>query len=98
MADGGGGQDRLYIVIYFVQKKNLAVSEGGGLAGGGLEGFYCISKLIIVKIFLFNVYNVCRDSCNPAVNLVVHLVQMHNLSITLQCVYILSLMYISKII
>ena len=35
--DGGGGQHRLYILIYSVQKKNLAVSEGGGLAG-----FYCI--------------------------------------------------------
>jgi len=44
LADGGGGQHRLYIVIYFVQKKNLAVSEGGGLAGGGLAGFYCNSK------------------------------------------------------
>ena len=43
MADGGGGQHRLYIVIYSVQKKNLAVSEGGGLAGGGLAGFYCMS-------------------------------------------------------
>ena len=40
--DGGGAQHRLYIVIYSVQKKNLAVSEGGGLAGGGLSGFYCI--------------------------------------------------------
>ena len=29
-----GGQHRLYIVIYSVQKKKLAVSEGGGLAGG----------------------------------------------------------------
>ena len=38
--DGGGGQHRLYIVIYSVQKKSLAVSEGGGLAG-----FYCISNL-----------------------------------------------------
>ena len=43
MADGGGGQHRPYRVIYSVQKKNLAVSEGGGLAGGGLEGFYCIA-------------------------------------------------------
>jgi len=33
LADGGGGQHRLYIVIYSVQKKNLAASEGGGLAG-----------------------------------------------------------------
>ena len=31
---GGGGQHRLYIlVIYYVQKKNLAVSEGRGLNG-----------------------------------------------------------------
>jgi len=44
LADGGGGQHRLYIVIYSVQKKNLAVSEGGGLAGGGLAGFYCMLK------------------------------------------------------
>jgi len=26
--DGGGGQYRLYIVIFFIQKKTLAVSEG----------------------------------------------------------------------
>ena len=36
MAVGGGRQLRLYIVIYSVQNKNLAVSKGGGLAG-----FYC---------------------------------------------------------
>ena len=41
MADGGGGQDRLYIVIYSVQKKKLAVREGGGLSGGSLTGDYC---------------------------------------------------------
>ena len=29
--DGDGGQHRLYIVIYSVQKKKLAVSEGGSL-------------------------------------------------------------------
>jgi len=43
LAGGGGGQHRLYIVIYSVQKKNLAVSEGGGLAG-----FYCTSNLAMV--------------------------------------------------
>ena len=37
---GGGGQHRLYIVIYCVQKKNLAVSECGGLAR-----FYCIGLM-----------------------------------------------------
>jgi len=45
LADSGGIQHRLYIVTYSVQKKNLAVSEGGGLAGGGLAGFYCINKI-----------------------------------------------------
>ena len=29
---------RLYIVIYFIQKKKLVVSDGGGLSGGD----YCI--------------------------------------------------------
>jgi len=43
LADGGGGQHRPFIVIYSVQKKNLAVSGVGGLPGGGLAGFYCMS-------------------------------------------------------
>ena len=31
-----------FIVIYSVQKKSLAVSDGGSEPGGGLTGFYCI--------------------------------------------------------
>ena len=34
---GGGGQHRLYKVIYSVQKKKLEVSEGDG----GLTGDHC---------------------------------------------------------
>ena len=39
--------DFIYIVIYSVQKKNLAVSEDGGLPRGGLTGFYCTVFLLI---------------------------------------------------
>ena len=34
-----------YIVIYSVQMKRLAVSEDGGLSGGGLTGNYYISSI-----------------------------------------------------
>ena len=37
-SDGGGGKDRLTIVIHSVQNKRLAVSEGGDLSGAGLTG------------------------------------------------------------
>ena len=44
LADGGGGQHKLDIVIYSAQKKKLAVSEGGGLSGGGLTEDYYINR------------------------------------------------------
>ena len=43
IADSVGEQHRLDIVIYFVQKKRLAVKRGWRLIGGGLPGAYGIS-------------------------------------------------------
>ena len=39
-----------YNVIYSVQKKNLAVSEGGSLTGVGLSGFYWIWALYLERV------------------------------------------------
>ena len=44
---------RLYKVIFSVQKKKLAVSEGGGLSGGGLLGDYvhfCSYFLALIEL------------------------------------------------
>ena len=38
LVDGGGGQHRLYIVVYSVQRIKLSVSKGGVSSGGGLMG------------------------------------------------------------
>ena len=56
-----GGQHRLYMVIYSVQKKNLAVNEGGGLAGGSLAGFYCNSVFVFyVKFCIITLISTCN--------------------------------------
>ena len=60
MADGGGGQNRLYIVIYSVQKKNLAVSEGGGLVG-----FYCTYSKYKFYINSLDYFNNFKTSFTP---------------------------------
>ena len=39
-----------YNVIYSVQKKKLAVSEGGSLTGVGLSGFYWIWALYLERV------------------------------------------------
>ena len=47
----GGRQHRLYIVIYSVQKKKLAISEGGSLTGDYCmceEGFLPNTQAVLV--------------------------------------------------
>ena len=50
----------LYIVIHCVQKKKLAVSEGGCLSGGGLTGDYCTGKKIDLSMIFINFFTFFR--------------------------------------
>ena len=69
--DSRGGQHRFHIVIYSVQKKKVALSEGGSLSGGGLMGDYCIfsTLYLLYTIILLSLSLVKTCACEVDINL-----------------------------